>query len=42
MVAPLAEAFLPASSLVVGRVLLETLIELERNGGGDGRDHRRR
>jgi len=26
---------------VVGRVLMETLKELERDGGGDGRDHRR-
>jgi glutaminyl-peptide cyclotransferase len=26
---------------VVGRVLLESLKELERNGGSDGRDHRR-
>jgi len=27
---------------IVGRVMLETLKELERDGGGDGRDHRRR
>jgi glutaminyl-peptide cyclotransferase len=27
---------------VVGRVLLETMKELERDGGSDGRDHRRR
>jgi glutaminyl-peptide cyclotransferase len=34
---------LSAESLqIVGRVVLETLKELERDGGGDGRDHRRR
>jgi hypothetical protein len=27
---------------IVGRVLLETLKELERDDGADGRDHRRR
>ena len=27
---------------VVGRVLIETLNELESDGGGDGRDHHRR
>ena len=32
---------LSAESFHVGRVLLETLKELERDGGSDGRDHRR-
>jgi len=31
-----------ASFEIVGRVVLETLKELERENGADGRDHRRR